>query len=365
MRRLLILIAVIAIPLSLIAGPVVQAASAHVSSPADAKASQKTVIVPATQPWTDTGISLPVGTVSFKASGTINVQSGNPAFNNTPAGQGPADPGCIGNSDTPWGDDWTAEGLPCWSLIGRLGNGSPFEIGDGGTFRVLRPGVLYLGVNDQADAFGDNSGSWTVQISWTPAGQQSLQLNVPFDTELGSVPGYPGSGKNNCGPASVTMAIQFYGGSTTVAASAIAIRGTNNGKNGVTDFKPGDTTGDNTVTWLAKFGLTEKNVTTLSGIRTELAAGHPVIILVSNYAYRYDTPPPYSSNDGGWFTTGHIVVVTGINSANVIINDPLRLSSNYAIPLATFESAASTAQPDGINGPTTGSTWYAASILRG
>ena len=189
MRRLLILIAVIAIPLSLIAGPVVQAASAHVSSPADAKASQKTVIVPATQPWTDTGISLPVGTVSFKASGTINVQSGNPAFNNTPAGQGPADPGCIGNSDTPWGDDWTAEGLPCWSLIGRLGNGSPFEIGDGGTFRVLRPGVLYLGVNDQADAFGDNSGSWTVQATWTSPPSTytgyACMVDAPRGAEIG------------------------------------------------------------------------------------------------------------------------------------------------------------------------------------
>ena len=166
MRRILILIVVLAIPLSLIAGPTVQAASAHVSTPAsDTRASQKTVIVPATQQWTDTGTALQAGTVSFKASGTINVQSGNPLFTNTPAGQGPADPGCIGNSDTPWGDDWTAEGLPCWSLIGRIGDGSPFEIGDGGTFTVSSPGELYLGVNDQADAFGDNSGYWTVSVT--------------------------------------------------------------------------------------------------------------------------------------------------------------------------------------------------------
>ena len=128
MRRLLILIAVIAIPLSLIAGPAVQAASAHVSTPASRSAgSSATVIVPATQPWTDTGISLSAGTVSFTASGTINVQSGNPPFTNTPAGQGPADPGCIGNADTPWGDDWTAEGLPCWSLIGRIGTARPLK----------------------------------------------------------------------------------------------------------------------------------------------------------------------------------------------------------------------------------------------
>ncbi len=362
--RLLILIAVLAIPLSLIAGPAVQAASAHVSTPAsDTKASQKTVIVSATQPWTDTGISLPAGTVSFKASGTINVSGGDPAFNETPAGDGSADPQCIAGPNTPWGDDWIADGLPCWSLIGQVKNG-PAEIGNGGTFRVLSPGELYLGVDDQADAFGDNSGSWTVQVSLTSPGQQSLQLNVPFNTEIGSA-GVWGSGSNNCGPASVTMAIRYYGGSTTVAASAIAIRGSNNSANGITDFKSSATG-----TWLAKFGLTEKNITTLSEIQTELAAGHPVIILVNNNAYRQNTPPPYPLNgnkkhDDAWFTYAHIVVVTGINSADVIINDPLQTTGNYAIPLAMFETAASTARADGSNGPATGSTWYAASILRG
>ena len=167
MRRILISIAVLAVPLPLIAGPAVQAASAQVVSTAasGSGSSRATVTVPATQPWTNTGIAPSAGTVSFTASGTINVQSGNPAFNNTPAGQGPADPGCIGNSNTPWGDDWTAEGLPCWSLIGRIGDGSPFEIGDAATFTVSSPGELYLGVNDQADAFGDNSGSWTVLVT--------------------------------------------------------------------------------------------------------------------------------------------------------------------------------------------------------
>jgi len=117
------------------------------------------------------------------------------------------------------------------------------------------------------------------------------------------------------------------------------------------------------VAWLAKFGLTEKNVMTLAEIRTELAAGRPVIILVNNYQYQYNTPPPYSSNEIAWFTKAHIVVVTGYNSADLIINDPLRSTGSYAIPITMFESAASTAVPS--SGNLTGSNWYAVSILRG
>jgi hypothetical protein len=140
------------------------ASSKKVTVPA---ASSKKVTVPATQPWTNTGISVPAGIVSFSASGTINVSSGDPAFDETPAGDGPADPQCIAGPNTPWGDNWIADGLPCWSLIGRIGKGAPFEIGDSAAQAVSSPGELYLGVDDQADMFGDNSGSWTVQASWT------------------------------------------------------------------------------------------------------------------------------------------------------------------------------------------------------
>ena len=57
-------------------------------------------------------------------------------------------------------------GLPCWSLIGRIGNGSPFEVGDGGIYTVAN-GELYLGVNDDPTAFGDNSGYWTVAMYYS------------------------------------------------------------------------------------------------------------------------------------------------------------------------------------------------------
>jgi hypothetical protein len=144
--------------------------TASAATSAKAATTPQTVTVPATQPWTDTHISLSKGTVSFKrASGTINVSSGNPDFTNTPAGKGPADPNCIASPNTKWGGGWIVMGLPCWSLIGKIGNnGTPFEVGKGITNHpVSNPGELYLGVNDQSDSFVDNSGSWKVQVSWT------------------------------------------------------------------------------------------------------------------------------------------------------------------------------------------------------
>jgi hypothetical protein len=127
-----------------------------------------TVTVPATQPWTGTGISLPAGTVSFKASGTINVAGGDPDGNNTPNGDGPANPTCIAGPGE-YSGSWTAPGLPCWSLIGRVGNGTPFFIGDSANLDIKTPGELYLGVNDETGYFGDNSGSWTVQVTSAPS----------------------------------------------------------------------------------------------------------------------------------------------------------------------------------------------------
>jgi len=60
-------------------------------------------------------------------------------------------------------------GLPCWSLIGRIGSGPPFEVGAKATHAVPSPGELYLGVNDKSlGSFADNSGEWTVQVSRSP-----------------------------------------------------------------------------------------------------------------------------------------------------------------------------------------------------
>ena len=62
------------------------------------------------------------------------------------------------------GGGFLAPGLPCWSLIAKIGqSGSIFEVGLSKTFQASASGQLYLGVND--DYFGDNSGSWTAVIT--------------------------------------------------------------------------------------------------------------------------------------------------------------------------------------------------------
>jgi hypothetical protein len=115
-----------------------------------------TYSVPATQPWSDTGLTVRSGLlVTIAATGTIQVNLG--GTSQTPNGQG-GSPGCVGDST------FTAPGLACWSLIGRIDNGAPFEVGTLHSFSVPAGGHLYLGVNDQVNGFWDNSGSWTATI---------------------------------------------------------------------------------------------------------------------------------------------------------------------------------------------------------
>jgi len=51
--------------------------------------------------------------------------------------------------------------LPCWSLIARIGNGRPFEVGTSIEVATTT-GRLYLGVND--DSFSSNAGIWAVKM---------------------------------------------------------------------------------------------------------------------------------------------------------------------------------------------------------
>ena len=49
------------------------------------------------------------------------------------------------------------------ALIGRIGNGKPFGIGDQATVGMPGNGELFLGVND--DEFTDNGGEFTVTLT--------------------------------------------------------------------------------------------------------------------------------------------------------------------------------------------------------
>jgi hypothetical protein len=112
--------------------------------------------VPGTQEWTDTGVMLNAGdALGITASGTVYIDPSYP--------QGPdGDPSCTPAANySSQSSAFPAPNLACWSLVGRIGNGPPFEVGSSASLTTTA-GELYLGVND--GDFSDNSGNWTVRI---------------------------------------------------------------------------------------------------------------------------------------------------------------------------------------------------------
>jgi len=126
---------------------------------------KKTVRIALNAPWTDTGVRLVQGQpFSVAASGQMNWFTG----------------GCPGSSAnctvTPDGRSWSicekfasgfiAPNVNCWSLIGRIDDGPVFEVGSSlDNFRGKFSGELFLGVNDDAGGFADNTGQWNAEIT--------------------------------------------------------------------------------------------------------------------------------------------------------------------------------------------------------
>lgn len=149
--------------------------TAHATSPR----TLSTFSVMASQPWTDTNVIIDAGMrVTISATSVIHVNIGGAI--QAPGGDGGA-PGCIGDAS------FVASGLPCWSLIGRIDNGAPFEVGAHRTFTARTFGHLLLGVNDQSNGFSDNSGAWTVVIKVNPSLAFAVSAMQPW-TDTGIVP---------------------------------------------------------------------------------------------------------------------------------------------------------------------------------
>lgn len=129
-------------------------------------AESRTVIVPGNQAWTTTGVFLDQGTVlKITASGDVSMGAGWPPM--PPEGR---PPDCGGRAGFP------AANLPCWSLIGRVGeHGAMFYVGNGTTFQAPVAGQLYLGVND--NVLEDNSGNWTATV--TPLTGLTSPISIP------------------------------------------------------------------------------------------------------------------------------------------------------------------------------------------
>jgi hypothetical protein len=141
------------------------------------------VSVPGTQPWTDTGIQVAQGqAVSTTASGLIRIAGSDPGKD--PGG----DPRCVADAT------FLLPGAACWSLIGRIGSGQPFALGVNGTHAAAGSGVLSLGVNDQVNEFGDNSGTWTVRVTVSdpddfgyPIAREPRQTDIGYGIKNGSL----------------------------------------------------------------------------------------------------------------------------------------------------------------------------------
>ena len=139
------------------------------AAPVTQAARAVTVHVDATQPWTDTGLSVNQGDrVSFQASGQIQVNGRQVA---TPDGSSvtASNRSRQGNrGDGSRDGGYPIANAPVGALVGRIGNGEPFGIGTQTQALVMpESGRLMLGVND--NDLSDNSGSFAVIVSGAQA----------------------------------------------------------------------------------------------------------------------------------------------------------------------------------------------------
>ena len=128
------------------------------TGPADTRdglGQSRTITVPSTQQWTSTGIRVNQGDrLQFQSSGEINLRPANQGDRANVAGSlsGRTAP----NSPLP-------KAL-AGALIGRIDSGQPWGLGNQTSIIAPASGILYLGIND--DLLTDNSGEFTVRISW-------------------------------------------------------------------------------------------------------------------------------------------------------------------------------------------------------
>ena len=141
--------------------PTAPTPSSAAPTPSSQPSSTYSRAVPGSTEWTDTGITVQAGDrLTITAAGEIYVSAAS-------ANEGPGgNPACTPYTTYPaQSAQFPAPGLPCWSLIGRIGGGAPFEVG-GSAQLTATSGDLYLGVND--DSFTGNSGSWSATITVRP-----------------------------------------------------------------------------------------------------------------------------------------------------------------------------------------------------
>ncbi len=178
---------------------------------------------------------------------------------------------------------------------------------------------------------------------------QQVVLKVPFQSQW---EGKTGAG--NCGPASITMAIRYYGKTIDYKDAIARIRGSDH------------PTGDTNFRWpsyinlLANHGLIERDARSIGAVRNEVDQGHPVVIGIDNTFIRRTEngrSVPYPNENG--YLGDHIVVIAGYeldtagNVQAVYMNDPLAIKlldgayvadpdtgTDFRVPMDALDRAA-------------------------
>ena len=121
-----------------------------------APANARTVVVPGNVQGTNTGVNVNRGQyLRFEPSGEIRLSTNGDDMSRA---AGSASGRTAANATIPT--------IPIGALIGRIGNGAPFSIGDTtNALEMSASGRLFLGVND--DHVQDNSGNYVVKV-WEP-----------------------------------------------------------------------------------------------------------------------------------------------------------------------------------------------------
>jgi len=126
------------------------------AAPAPAEAPPGAIRMPAMQRWTATNVTVRRGDrVQFSVQGEIHLSA------DASDTAGPA-----GSATGRMAPNAPAPELPVGALIGRIGSGVPFGIGNQtGALPMPAEGPLWLGIND--DAMADNQGEFVVTIRVT------------------------------------------------------------------------------------------------------------------------------------------------------------------------------------------------------
>jgi hypothetical protein len=136
--------------------------------------------VPSTNTWTQSKVVLRAGkSATITATGDIYFgpdQLAQIAPDGIAWSQRCLDLGAVRHAPFP------APGLPCYSLIARVGNGKPQAVGASGEVHANATGPVFLGLND--NYIPDNSGSYAVTISVaadalaTPPSSSSISIPI-------------------------------------------------------------------------------------------------------------------------------------------------------------------------------------------